>query len=111
MVEGIIFLSSWSENVFAYPYSDPNAEVYVTYPVVSRSFNKSIGDAKTCYLKSMELNKEIRKHNLILYCVINDVDYDELNHKEVGHVHNLQSSLENMTDMMIWRSSDLFELP
>ena len=49
----------------------------------------------------MELNKEIRKHYLILYCVINDVDYDELNHKEVGHVHNLQSSLENMTDMMI----------
>ena len=45
----------------------------------------------------MELNKEIRKHNLILYCV----DYDELNHKEVGHAHNLQSSLENMTDMMI----------
>ena len=35
----------------AYPYSDPNSEVYVASPVIisveSSSFNKSIGDAKT----------------------------------------------------------------
>ena len=36
---------------FAYPYSDPNAEVYVASPVIimveSPSLNESIGDAKT----------------------------------------------------------------
>ena len=56
--------------------------------------------------KSMELNTEITKmHNLILCGAINDADYDELDCNKRSSSHNLQSSLENMTDVMIYRSS------